>query len=805
MTKDAYVVVQDPAPVAAFSGSPLSGVAPLPVTLTDLSSGPLTSWAWTLGDGSTSTDQHPTHTYTKAGTYAVQLTVTGPGGSKTVTKDAYVVVQDPAPVAAFSGSPLSGVAPLPVTLTDLSSGPLTSWAWTLGDGSTSTDQHPTHTYTQAGTYAVQLTVTGPGGSKTVTKDAYVVVQDPAPVAAFSGSPLSGVAPLAVTLTDLSSGPLTSWAWTLGDGSTSTDQHPTHTYTQAGTYAVQLTVQGPGGSKTVTKDAYVVVKAPAPVAAFSGSPLSGVAPLAVTLTDLSSGPLTSWAWTLGDGSTSTDQHPTHTYTQAGTYAVQLTVQGPGGTNTLLRDQLVIVREPAPIADFHGAPMKGAGPLPVTFSDSSTGTISTWLWNFGDGETSNKQHPKHTYKSSGQYSVSLTISGPGGTNSLTRNQLISVESPKSESAVNQNNAPESVREAEGSAKKSAHDEAAEGSNTNSSTNSKDSKEDSPQPVSPSEIELVETDSKKNTDATSGKEPGTTKSITDPNDFPGQKKSKIQTSSKSDPIVSPQEVKQPVSPNGTGFVKSDSSSTQQNSPTQLNQSIPIQQFSIRANGLGIRSPAAVNPIANKANAATNQPVQTPVGKKGEGRQNPQANQSQNHEFSDASHPEDSTDPVKLAFEDSELSKTGEKGGASPTSTSGAETAKASFTVEPMTGSDPLAVSFSDNSTGDITSWLWDFGDGTTSTSPNPSHQFKTPGEYPITLTVTDANGESISTRKGTLRVGNQNQGAQKNVNDPLGKKIDSMEKPSSQEKLSAPDRTTISKASFPTKFSENNIQKP
>ena len=410
LTQEQLISVGDPAPVAAFSGSPLSGVAPLPVTLTDLSSGPLTSWAWTLGDGSTSTDQHPTHTYTKAGTYAVQLTVTGPGGSKTVTKDAYVVVQDPAPVAAFSGSPLSGVAPLPVTLTDLSSGPLTSWAWTLGDGSTSTDQHPTHTYTKAGTYAVQLTVQGPGGSKTVTKDAYVVVQDPAPVAAFSGSPLSGVAPLPVTLTDLSSGPLTSWAWTLGDGSTSTDQHPTHTYTQAGTYAVQLTVQGPGGSKTVTKDAYVVVQDPAPVAAFSGSPLSGVAPLPVTLTDLSSGPLTSWAWTLGDGSTSTDQHPTHTYTQAGTYAVQLTVQGPGGSKTVTKDAYVVVQDPAPVAAFSGSPLSGVAPLPVTLTDLSSGPLTSWAWTLGDGSTSTDQHPTHTYTQAGTYAVQLTVTGP-----------------------------------------------------------------------------------------------------------------------------------------------------------------------------------------------------------------------------------------------------------------------------------------------------------------------------------------------------------------------------------------------------------
>ena len=68
----------------------------------------------------------------------------------------------PAPVANFSGSPTSGTEPLTVNFTDLSTGSITSWAWTFGDGGTSTAQNPSHTYTSAGTYTVALTVTGPG-------------------------------------------------------------------------------------------------------------------------------------------------------------------------------------------------------------------------------------------------------------------------------------------------------------------------------------------------------------------------------------------------------------------------------------------------------------------------------------------------------------------------------------------------------------------------------------------------------------------------------------------------------------------
>ena len=124
------------------------------------------------------------------GFYTVSLTVTGPGGSHTETKVDYIGV-GPLPVAEFSGSPQSGLAPLTVVFTDLSTGPITSWLWDFGDSSTSTTQAPQHTYSSIGTYTVSLTVTAPGGSDTETKTGYIVVGDTPPVAEFSGAPLTG--------------------------------------------------------------------------------------------------------------------------------------------------------------------------------------------------------------------------------------------------------------------------------------------------------------------------------------------------------------------------------------------------------------------------------------------------------------------------------------------------------------------------------------------------------------------------------------------------------------------------------------
>ncbi|MCP3919244.1 MAG: PKD domain-containing protein, partial [bacterium] len=308
---------------------------------------------------------------------------------------------------------------------DASTGSITSWSWSFGDGGTSTSQNPSHTYTTAGTYTVALTVTGPGGSDTETKTGYITVNEPAPTAEFSGSPTSGVAPLAVSFGDASTGSITSWSWSFGDGGTSTSQNPSHTYTTAGTYTVALTVTGPGGSDTETKTGYITVNEPAPTAEFSGSPTSGTAPLAVTFGDASTGSITSWSWTFGDGGTSNLQNPSHTYTAGGSYTVALSVTGPGGSDTETKASYIIVTDPAPVAEFSGTPTSGTNPLTVAFTDLTTGPVTSLLWDFGDGGTSTAQNPSHTYTSVGTYTVKLTATGPGGSDMEAKTDYITVD--------------------------------------------------------------------------------------------------------------------------------------------------------------------------------------------------------------------------------------------------------------------------------------------------------------------------------------------------------------------------------------------
>ena len=250
----------------------------------------------------------------------------------------------------------------------------------------------------------------------------------APTAAFSASPSSGQGPLTVTFTDASTGNITARAWDFGDSSTSTLPQPSHTYATAGTYTVGLTVTGADGSNTATKTGYITVTAPPvakPVAAVSATPTSGPAPLAVTFTDASTGSITTWAWNFGDGSTSTLRQPAHIYATAGTYTVKLTVTGPGGSSAATKTITVTAPPVAkPVADFSATPTSGRLPLKVAFTDTSTGNITTRAWDFGNGSTSTLRQPTHTYTTAGTYTVKLTVTGPGGSNTATKTGYITV---------------------------------------------------------------------------------------------------------------------------------------------------------------------------------------------------------------------------------------------------------------------------------------------------------------------------------------------------------------------------------------------
>ncbi|WP_424358642.1 PKD domain-containing protein [Methanocella sp. MCL-LM] len=265
----------------------------------------------------------------------------------------------------------------------------------------------------------------------------LVVAPVQPVASFSGAPTTGLAPLAVTFADSSTGHASSWQWDFGDSAfgsaNSTEQNPAHVYASAGTYTVTLTAINANGTSTVQRSNYVTVVAPTlPVADFSGNPTVGLAPLDVQFTDASTGYASSWEWDFGDGTpNSTEQSPVHQYVSAGTYAVTLTAINANGTSTVYRAGYVTVNAPeALVAGFTADRISGDAPLTVNFTDTSSGSPASWQWNFGDGSpNSTEQNPAHTYTTPGQYTVRLAVTNSTGATAGNSTQ-IEVRGPEEE---------------------------------------------------------------------------------------------------------------------------------------------------------------------------------------------------------------------------------------------------------------------------------------------------------------------------------------------------------------------------------------
>jgi PKD repeat protein len=412
-----FVEVLPPAPLAAFAVTPAQGAVPLSVAFADQSTGAATSWAWDFGDGTTSSAQSPTHLYEAPGSYTVTLVASGPGGSGATTIVDCVLAAVLAPVASFDATPLTGPAPLLVAFADQSAG-ANAWSWDFGDGTISTERNPEHVYAATGTYDVTLTVSGPGGTDVLVRSALIDADLPLPEADFNVTGRTGTGIVTTQFTDASSEDVTTWSWDFGDGTTSTEQNPQHVYSQPGTYTVTLTVTGPGGTTTVTQEDVIVVSWPAPVADFDLGTAAGLAPLTVGFTDESTGNVTAWAWNFGDGGGSSEQSPVHVYTTPGTYTVTLTASGPGGSDDHVRVDAVVVGTPAPTAAFQVGPPIGFAPLPVSFSDVSIGEVTSRLWDFGDGTTSTQSFPVKTYMAPGVYTVTLAVSGPGGSGSVSQ---------------------------------------------------------------------------------------------------------------------------------------------------------------------------------------------------------------------------------------------------------------------------------------------------------------------------------------------------------------------------------------------------
>jgi PKD repeat protein len=415
--------------VATISASmvPTSDLAvciDVPVTFTDTSvitpSSAFVARLWDFGDGVTSTLAAPTHSFTYGGSFTVRLTVTTTGGcAQTVTRTVSVQGASVGFEAPASVCYVPGGVNVTLTNTTVYSGPEPAWQWDFGDGITSTDRSPAHTYTAPGAYTVTLYVSTTAGC------AYAydkLIQIEAVTASMTSTPpISACAWSGVVFTDTSlvSGTIVSRQWDFGDGQVSVGNDPvaTHVYTVGGTYVVTLTVTTSAGctdlvTSTIDVDGLLTQFVATPAPACVGS--------SIRFSDTSSADsgIAGVVWDLGDGTTSTDPVTDHLYTAAGIYTVWLTATSNTGCQYAISRSITVETVSAGIVLDGGATV--CQNEPITFTDDSTlvGTISAWHWHFGDDDsTADTSSTVHTFGTPGTYTVTLSVTTTGGCTDTT----------------------------------------------------------------------------------------------------------------------------------------------------------------------------------------------------------------------------------------------------------------------------------------------------------------------------------------------------------------------------------------------------
>ncbi len=470
-------------PTASFTFNASNACAPATVSFSNTSSG-ATSYSWSFpgGSPSTSTDPNPSVVYANAGVYSVELTATNAAGSNTDVQSNVITIAEQ-PIAAFdsnisgtvgtfistsSGTDLSYIWSFPdgsvvttpnanydfltdgiysvrlqvsnacgisnssfdieivtptipdftvdatmicrnenVSFTNLSSSNTNSVFWEFEGANpvTSTENSPIVNYPTPGTYDVQLSAINSLGSNELFKQDYIeVLQFPFPEFTYS------VDGLTVTFTNVSSN-TSEYFWDFGDGSTSILENPSHTYETTGTYNVTLNGSNAACSPLSFSEEIDIVLAPFPN--FTASMTAICALEIVIFNDVSTNNPSSWSWTFegGNPSTSQEQNPAISYSNPGTYSVTLEATNADGSNSITIDNFITVGQ-APESNFSDA----VDGLNVNLTNLSTAG-DMYTWDFGDGNFSTLENPSHIYTTQGTYEVQLTVSNPCGTDTYT----------------------------------------------------------------------------------------------------------------------------------------------------------------------------------------------------------------------------------------------------------------------------------------------------------------------------------------------------------------------------------------------------
>jgi len=376
---------------------------------------------WAFGNGGSSLICDPSMTFVPPGVYDVTLTITYDDVCPMDTTYVNAVEVFEIPVASFTTDTLIGCIDLPVQFTNTSTGPVASGVYDFGDSFSANTLDANHTYTTAGFWDVQFTITSPGGCIDDTTMVALITSVDSPTVLFTADTTYGCSPVMVQFSN-NTDPnyVGSCDWVFGDSGTSTDCDPAYAFATPGIYTVTLNVTTPwgcAGSLTVP-DMITVYGHPEPT--FTLEPDSGCYPLEVVFTNTTTDIITpdGCAWTFGDGSIGAPCDPTYSYAEPGIYDVSLTVTSPEGClgDTTYSNVVTVFDHPTSDFTFGPQPTDLFEPE-IVFANSSSQDVILWDWAFGTGGilgTSTLTNPELSFpgEDGGEYPVTLIVTNTNG---------------------------------------------------------------------------------------------------------------------------------------------------------------------------------------------------------------------------------------------------------------------------------------------------------------------------------------------------------------------------------------------------------
>ncbi len=410
-----------------------AGLSPVPVII---SLSPIAGFEWDFGDGTTSQEQFPSHVYNTAGGYTIKLTVTTTDGCSVTTS--FPIEMGNHSVPAFTASPRDVCARDSVYFTNTSEPKTAQYTWLFGDGGSSGQYSPAYSYNDTGFFQVRLVINNSGCIDTFSSPLkYIFIQ--APIARFSLRPVCQVAYqyqlVDESLFDSASLGRRTWAWIMPDGTTSNSQTPPlYNFPGPGTYSFSLTVSN--GNCTHTKVSKITIVNKTPSIDFDNTTACKPVTINFKATTPSLQNVVSYKWEVAGKDTTTQSKDfSYAFGAAGDYTIKLTTIDDAGCMNSTSKPLQIS---GPKAGFRRTNIGDCKNLTATFRDSSkafgVNRIVSWKWFFGDGqmvEKTDSSAVQHVYNNAGLYSVKLVIRDASGcADSATIPDLVKITEMKAD---------------------------------------------------------------------------------------------------------------------------------------------------------------------------------------------------------------------------------------------------------------------------------------------------------------------------------------------------------------------------------------